>query len=327
MLLFATFEISFVLVLSDGVIRRQLFDVWRTEACSVKKIDSVFNFLSEHSDLDNYSVDTYVYIRKVLSNFCAQIQIKWIGSRRILAKFLSKNEKWLDGRVMFGKLPVHQQNLPSTSTGRPSKAFAKCSEQTKRRKVQHLLTSSHEELVFASRMSLVMEGKRDAANITKLVTSSSPERATKVKKIISSPYKLPVKMSGEKALALYIDNKFTKEQYNAIRQISKTHNADIYPSYKRLIQEKMKYYPEDIIITESMAEINLQSLVDHTIKRLVAVQYEVLKQAAETEISNLNIIFKWGCDGSSGHSQYKQVFEDAENDDFFYSLYLCFHYE
>lgn len=45
-------------------------------------------------------------------------------------------------------------------------------------------------------------------------------------------------------------------------------------------------------------------------------QLEVLKSQVEEFHTNLiNTIFKWGCDGASSQSRYKQRFEDSENED------------
>lgn len=66
----------------------------------------------------------------------------------------------------------------------------------------------------------------------------------------------------------------------------------------------------------------MQNLVDHTAKRLVKLQKEVL------ELYNCNeliLSYKWGCDGSSGHSRYKQTFNESnenKTDEHIFSICL-----
>lgn len=79
-------------------------------------------------------------------------------------------------------------------------------------------------------------------------------------------------------------------------------------------------YPGDIRITEIEAEVKLQSLLGHTIKRLVMVEKESIIQAQNElqQQSNVISIFKWGCDGFSDLSRYKQKFTaEFDNDDSF----------
>ena len=71
-------------------------------------------------------------------------------------------------------------------------------------------------------------------------------------------------------------------------------------------------------MTEDECKVKLQQLLDHTAKRLLLAQQEVVTAAAPVEeTSNLVLVSKWDCDGSTGHSQYKQKgsavsFSDAD---------------
>lgn len=124
--------------------------------------------------------------------------------------------------------------------------------------------------------------------------------------------KVPIPYTNEEALVLYIDGGYTRHTYSLLRAGAKNHNADIYPSYHKLLAAKRECYPNDgINISEISAEVSLQSLVDHTAKRLLKQQKEVLQQCKCTE---LILSYKWGCDGSSGHSRYKQGFNENDAD-------------
>lgn len=61
------------------------------------------------------------------------------------------------------------------------------------------------------------------------------------------------------------------------------------------------------MISEGSCEIPLQSLLDHTVQRIFLIpglKFET------TESSKFEILYKWGCDGSGGHSRYKQEFNE-----------------
>lgn len=76
-----------------------------------------------------------------------------------------------------------------------------------------------------------------------------------------------------------------------------------------------------MIVTETRAELSLQGLLDHSAKRLVAVQEEVVNRLVLTGVNEL--ICKWGCDLCSGHSRYKQKSENSDaNDEFLFVLSL-----
>lgn len=94
---------------------------------------------------------------------------------------------------------------------------------------------------------------------------------------------------------------------------AKARGANIYPPYSSIAKVKKECYPDNycITVTETEASIQLQSLLDLTTKRLVQVQTEILEQLP-TGINEINMIYKWGLDGSGGHSIYKQTFTDPD---------------
>jgi hypothetical protein len=51
-------------------------------------------------------------------------------------------------------------------------------------------------------------------------------------------------------------------------------------------------------VTNTLAEINLQNLLDHTVTRLVDYLKDVLNTLSANECNSLELILKWGCDGS-----------------------------
>ena len=70
-----------------------------------------------------------------------------------------------------------------------------------------------------------------------------------------------------------------------------------------------------INIIENATTAELQGLLEYTLKRILCVQSEIIESLPNESLSELNFILKWSCDGSSGQSNYKQNFVDAETCD------------
>lgn len=79
--------------------------------------------------------------------------------------------------------------------------------------------------------------------------------------------------------------------------------------------QQKKCYPYGVHVSDISAEVPLQNLVDHTIARIVEAHSNAFQNinidAQSTE--KVTAIYKWGCDGSSGHATYRQSFSDAES--------------
>lgn len=52
--------------------------------------------------------------------------------------------------------------------------------------------------------------------------------------------------------------------------------------------------------------MQLQPLLDLTVKRIILSQNEVFANISKKNLRNCILVSKWGCDGSTGHSEYKQ---------------------
>lgn len=84
------------------------------------------------------------------------------------------------------------------------------------------------------------------------------------------------------------------------------------------MKAKNRCYPpkQTFKITETLCEVDLQGLLNHTSMRLISLLVNDLKnQAEDSGIVRLRLILKWGCDGSSGFSQFKQKFSSVECSD------------
>ena len=146
----------------------------------------------------------------------------------------------------------------------------------------------------------------------------TPSRPTKIRKLITEKKTGPTKFTGEEALSLLVETDMTKQSYQTVRSAAKRKHADIYPPYNEVREAKQKCYPDDISITEDSAKVPLQSLLDHTALRIIQEQKEKITEAIENleedEQLNCELVCKWGFDGSSGQSEYKQKWTGTLDD-------------
>jgi hypothetical protein len=105
-----------------------------------------------------------------------------------------------------------------------------------------------------------------------------------------------------------VEYRLPKSQYNGIRPVSLNKNSKMYPAYYKVLQCKEQCYPADITATESVASVKLQSLLNHTVQRILKAQSDVIESLPVDKRHDLQLICKWGCDGTSGQSTYKQNF-------------------
>ena len=141
-------------------------------------------------------------------------------------------------------------------------------------------------------------------DIIEKVCNASPVRTKRILKSIPTPSDAE-EYTNEEALALFLDLKLTKHQYSELRLGAIKKGSNLYPAYHHITAAKMDCLPskDTITITPISAEVQLQSLLDHTAERLLqSITGNELKKYGNTKV----ILFcKWGCDGSSGQKQYK----------------------
>lgn len=297
---------------------------------SVESRNYIFNQIVEAHNEQQWNLAYADLVKAEILKFSIILTRKWSQCNRSIKKFVEKNESWLQTVFELPPFPdtsssssSSQLSLKRSSVGRPQKNFQECTERAKRQKVSSLINSHClSELAFSTATQLNKCGKRSAANLVKeIVKNPDDTKAFQVKQnYIDSK---PIPYSNEEALAFLIDNDLTKTQYVNIRLGAKNRNCDIYPSYEKIMEAKQACYPLNMHISEYRCEIPLQNLLDHTASRISAISsIEKLQE----NMDNFEIIYKWGCDGSSGHSEYKQKFgpsapsSTSDSDLFLFSL-------
>lgn len=237
---------------------------------------------------------------------------KWSAVNYTASTFISKYEGWLDTKFDLPKKEKKAVDL----RGRPSKPFSDLSERAKIRKVKPLVeTISPDRLLRATRVSLFKKGKHAAADLLKQSTEYSPSRPAKIRKTFreSLGKNNIVPYTVHEALAHMVNCRMTKNVYHQTLLGLKEHGVNVYLSYDRIREAKKLCYSESIEIYEFGVSIPLQSLLDHTVRRVFQTfdlpeDFNFFEKYVKAEF-----IFKWGCDGSSGQTEYHQELTQNTN--------------
>lgn len=203
-------------------------------------------------------------------------------------------------------------NKQKKKVGRPKKSFDELNVVTKRKKVNTIHENlSLNELVLATELRYKKEGHLTAAKILKMLNENANVASQLMEGLkMQNDQKYYTK---EEALALSLDMKLSKRQYTAMYEGSKERNTPLYPPYTHINQAKTACYlpKEDFKISEMGFEIKLQSILDLTTNRLLMRDDVHLPQPCP----KLVLMSKWGFDGASSQSQYKQKFQNPQGDD------------
>lgn len=244
--------------------------------------------------------------RRNLRYFKSDFKKKWKASNSMEERFFMDNKNWLNSSI---RLPTWK----TIKAGRPVKNFEESCDRSKRRKTKELREQIPvNELTYAVCKSQRVAGNHVVSRIIKDITVS-PTRAEKFRACIANAETKTVKkLSPSQALSIFVHANLSRKQYEIIQGA----NKNIYPCYSLLKKAKVQCYPkeESINVTETSVEIKLQDLLDHTVSRLCTYLQEVFNDFTEGEKRNLELITKWGCDGSQ-QAEYKQKFQnDTDND-------------
>lgn len=255
-------------------------------------------------DTLGFEVTNTANFRDKLRKWCNYLSTKWSSSNRSLQPFLKRNEHWLDMDLSFSE-EFNCELAPCSSTGVSPplrcKSFEQLSDRQKRRKTEHLRNCSDEMFNFV--LNKKLRSDDDGVYIFNFI-QNHPQHIKTIKEFcenLSKPNNIPG--YNEKMLALYATAKLTRFQYNALRENANDLGRNIYPSYKIIQNTKKECYPDNITVSESGVNVALQNLLNHTSARFIKLLSDKIEKNTP---QNLTMILKWGCDGASSQSQYKQ---------------------
>ena len=211
------------------------------------------------------------------------------------------------------------------SRGRPTTPYEQQSSRSKRRASRELSRSQPtQKLVHAASQGAREAKTHDLFYVLK-ETMASPGRPSKMRRTLQEASSRPEieRLSGDSALALNVSLDLTQRGYQILRNKSKdAAKGHIYPAYREVLAAKERCYPSASVIsvTDTRASVTLQGLLDHTTGRL-AQAYDILSQldppadqpgpSSPAPVHGL-LDIKWGFDGATGQSVYKQPLEEED---------------
>lgn len=124
------------------------------------------------------------------------------------------------------------------------------------------------------------------------------------------------RLESFQALALYLDLDLSEEKYRVLRKVVNNMHENCFPTLYALRNLKKTLIPR-FTITEDSAEVDLKALMHTTANGIL----DLCANGKPT--GKLSLICKWGMDGSSGHSLYKQKFSsENQSDEFMFMIAL-----
>lgn len=287
---------------------------------SLVLIESDSNYVVSitHYIRSNFTESSDENIAKIIANiqksFINQFRQRFSKAGRKKDLFLSKNSNWLDGIFTVKLEEPTCQPEPSTSEekrGRPSKTYEDSSVSTKKRKNKELLDSCGLDFILNSYIQgLRSRGEVEEALIVEVLRTLPSEKKSEIRNsLLNEPAHITA-YSKDEALSIFIELNLNKAQYDNMRNCLITKNCLLFPSYKSIREAKRMCYPPEtsVEITNIKAQIKLQDLLDHTSARLLKIN-DVYKVGS----THLMLYSKWGCDGSSGQSEYKQPLSEESD--------------
>lgn len=244
-------------------------------------------------------------VARIQKYLLPEFKQRWNKAGRSKDIFLTRYAEWLNGdfRIQFD-----EEEAPSTShaskRGRPCKDYELSSARSKHRQAIRLFQESGLDHIHHSYMQgLKSIGKSKHAAIIEQLRSMPTETLDGLHKNLMEEKISLVPYSNDEALALLLDLDLTKQQYEYFRKCITDKNLNLFPAYKYVLEAKTQCYPDNMEISDIGAKIKLQSLLDHTVTRLLMLDSINLPGGD----ARLILYCKWGCDGSSGQSEYKQI--------------------
>lgn len=235
----------------------------------------------------------------------------WKNCDRSYERFTKKHEQWLIQDFDFGfKKKRDRRKSTFDRIGRPSVPFYSKSMRGKRQAVASISSKYNYDTHLLISASLY-SGKRNnnkklAAAIKILMKTYEPQRKN-----------ISPKMSSDEGLALMIDTEMSRHQYQLIKNRLKVFQCNVLPSYVEILKAKEKCRPTGISVSDTKASVPIDKLLDHTARKIVKLcEDKLIKFMDDNQINSLSVemINKYGFDGSSGQSQYNQEIDSDSSD-------------
>ena len=106
-------------------------------------------------------------------------------------------------------------------------------------------------------------------------------------------------MSPAEALAFIIKMNMTVRNYRLMRENAIDKGHDIYPSYDAVDAMKKLCMPEDVQFSETEAKVSMESLLNHRMSRVLALNPDMMDEmnriAGQNYTARFIFYYKYGC--------------------------------
>lgn len=283
------------------------------------------------------SEDVEDTIRKKLVSFHVIFKRKVEQCSRSIAACESKETEWLAESISVPIIPVDEQEAAGVRKrrpGRPSTPYDAVGERSKRRRAastaeQH---GTH-ELVMAAALSAKSDKDPELSAVLK-ETIATPTRPSKLRRGMRDSAKLREArtLTPDEALAVKVSADMSTKSYNIVRKMTNKVSAkEVYPSRYKVAEARQKCFPDEHIkVTDNSAEVSLQAMLDHTTRRLIQAEIDHTQkevdvtqtqpgtseqQPSSSDVISGKLYCKWGFDGATGQSIYKQAVQSGTSMD------------
>lgn len=197
--------------------------------------------------------------------------------------------------------------IDDKKSGRPKKEYDEVQIRTKRVKQDEIVKNhSANEIKDSFKVVLTRTQLKEAEKIVDVLPTASPKRLSRMIQSITTP-KSTTSFTSEDALALVLNLGLTRNKYKILRKAVIEKGYDIFPSSKSIKETKeniLKPITSPVYATNKSSKVELSQLLDNTASRIISTfSSEDIERCKDSEVV---LIFKWGCDGTSGFSEYKQ---------------------
>lgn len=211
-------------------------------------------------------------------------------------KFLKKHEEWLKSELSI--------KIEKNISGRPIKDYDDVKDRTKKKKQEDIINAHSATLLKNTFKTVLLKTQpKNAGQIVDVLPTASPKRLRRMVQSIPTP-KSTTEFSEEDSLALVLNLGLSRNKYEIIRKALIDKQWGYLPSTKLLQATKAKILPSEMYVDDTAAKIRLSDLLQNTASRIISEFSE--EQMELCNNSEITLICKWGCDGSSGFSEYKQ---------------------
>lgn len=280
--------------------REDLVDIWSSNNRSE---DALIKHILEKINKKNLKEAQIRLITIQVKDFIKYIKKHMPSCNRSMNQFKKRHSKWIAGNEV---IEINEPYVSPDKIGRPSLSYENAGSRLKRKIASELaLESEHSTPLLIHAATVSAKKSKDSAMAFVLQKAGGSDNISEVKKKLTAVSPTPI--SADSALAFLIENGLTKQQYINIKKLSKEHGCDIYPSYSKIVESKLKCRPNGILCSETKVQVSLQNVLDHTAYRILTMQEDVFESFAD--VTHCKLIFSYGFDGSTGHSLYKQRFE------------------